>query len=46
MRQTSRPLCSRGAESASNGEMGAGIAPHIAQIAEVWIEIEGGIGCF
>jgi hypothetical protein len=23
---------------------GAGIAPHIAQIAEVWIEIEGGIG--
>jgi len=26
--------------------MGAGIAPHIAQLAEVWIEIEGGIGCF
>jgi len=24
--------------------MGAGIAPHVAQIAEVWIEIEGGIG--
>ena len=37
MRQTSRPLCSHGAESASNSEMGAGIAPHIAQIAEVWI---------
>jgi hypothetical protein len=30
MRQTSRPLCSHGAESASNGKMEAGIAPHIA----------------
>ena len=44
MRQTSRPPCSRGAESASNSEIGAAIAPHIAQIAEAWIEIEGGIG--
>ena len=37
MRQTSRPLCSHGAESASNSKMGAGIAPHIAQIAEMWM---------
>jgi hypothetical protein len=41
MRQTSRPLCSHGAESASNSELGAGIAPHIAQIAEVWIGDNG-----
>jgi isoquinoline 1-oxidoreductase subunit beta len=41
MRQISRPLCSHGAESASNSEMGVGVAPHIAQIAEMWIGGDG-----